>query len=83
MLENMRRLIIIKERNRNYILRLVFMNIFDPNINHEILFVMNNGELMQATTFCKTYKDSDTINDDICALPRNIFMTYVNKHTTV
>ena len=83
MLESMRRLIIIKERNRNYILRLVFMNIFDPNINHEILFVMNNGELMQATTFCKTYKDSDTINDDICALPRNIFMTCVNKHTSV
>ena len=59
------------------------MNIFDPNINLEILFDMNIAELMQATTFCKTYKDSDTINDDICALPRNIFMTYVNKHTTV
>ena len=52
MLENMRCLIIIKERNRNYILRLVFMNIFDPNINHEILFVMNIGELMQTSTFC-------------------------------
>ena len=59
------------------------MNMFAPNINHEILFVINIGEFAKVTLVYRTYKDSDTINNNMCVLSRYIFMTYINIQKSV